>query len=271
MNQFVNKDDKHAMEAFVEDSLTSQVKQMLSLDSEDEDLESAMEKYRATLEDKFAKGMLKQMAKQRMIKPKPDGWDSDMDGHWVDQPGVLEAQTAPPSMNGLLARRTGTRGGAGDMMDLEDEDEDEPPAATQAPTRRGGAGKTTKAAPAPAKKPPAKKAAPAKKPPAKSRAKKPVFESDDEDDEEDEDVFMDDGSAPATAPKPAPRSTRSQPSRARAAAAAAPSQTAKTRQTKLNFSQAGPSQGAVEISDDEISDDDAFEPPPAAATRSRRK
>ncbi|KAF6803557.1 DNA repair protein [Colletotrichum musicola] len=241
VNQFVNKDDKHAMEEFVSESLAGQVKQMLSLDSEDEDLDNAMEIYRAKLEQQFTKGVLKQ-ASRRKIKPKPEEWDSDLDGHWEDQPGVIETEPAPPPP--ARSRRVQTQDDDDDMMDLEDEP------VTRQPAKRATTTRATKAAPA--KKAPAKKA-PAKKAPARGR-KKPLFE---EEDEEEEDVIMDDDFEEVPAPS---RAKKSQPARA------AP----KTRQTRLNFSQSAASQKAVEISDDEISDDDAFEPAPTT-TRSRRR
>lgn len=242
VNQFVNKDDKHAMESFVSDSLASQVKQMLNLDSDDEDLDSAMEKIRATMDSKFSKGLLK-MASRRTYKAKPEEWDSDLDGHWEDQPEALEVTRAGTG-------RGPVQGQDDDAMELSEE---EAPV-KKAPAKRGAA-KTAKA-PA-AKKAPAKKA-PAKKAPARGQGKKAV--SEDEDEDEDEDVVMDDdpfADDPAPQPK---RAQRSQPARA----------PAKGRQTKLNFSQAAASQKAVEISDDEISGDDDFEPAPPT-TRSRRR
>lgn len=240
VNQFVNKDDKHAMEEFVSESLAGQVKQMLSLDSDEEDLDNAMEAYRAKLEEQFSKGALKRSTK-RTVKPKPDEWDSDLDGHWEDQPGVVETETV--SQAPARSRRAQTQEDD-DLMDMEDE-----PAVRPAPARKAAATRATKAAPA--KKAPAKKA-PAKKAPARGR-KKPVFEEE----SEEEDVVMDDDFEEPPAPT---RARRSQPARA----------PPKSRQTKLNFSQATTSQAAVEISDDEISDEDAFEPPPPT-TRSRRR
>ncbi|KAK1707992.1 DNA repair protein [Colletotrichum lupini] len=244
VNQFVNKDDKHAMEEFVSESLAGQVKQMLNLDSDEDDLDIAMEAYRAKLEEAFSKGALKKTSR-RTVKPKPDEWDSDLDGHWEDQPGVVETEAvAQPTAK---SRRTATQDDEDDLMD-----EDEPPA-RQALAKKATATRATKAAPA--KKAPAKKA-PAKKPPARGR-KKPVFEEE----SEEEDVVMDDDFEEPPPPPPTTRGKRSQPARA------APKT---TRQTKLNFSQATASQAAVEISDDEISDEDAFEPAPAT-TRSRRR
>src|SRR5690349_11642161 len=74
VNQFVSKDDKHAMETFVMESLAGQVKNLLSLDQGDDDLDSAMERVRAQLETQFAAGQLK-LARMRRFKPQPDEWD----------------------------------------------------------------------------------------------------------------------------------------------------------------------------------------------------
>ncbi|OJD17093.1 DNA repair protein (mre11) [Emergomyces pasteurianus Ep9510] len=102
VSQFVDKDDKHAMEMFVNESLESQIKHLLALDQEqDEDemdygdgegrsvIQAAMDKYRAQLEDMFAKGSQRRTRGQRKFKPKPDGWDSEFDGPWEDQPGAF--------------------------------------------------------------------------------------------------------------------------------------------------------------------------------------
>ncbi|PGH14530.1 DNA repair protein (mre11) [Helicocarpus griseus UAMH5409] len=102
VSQFVDKDDKHAMEMFVNESLESQIKHLLALDQDqDEDemdygdengknvIQAAMDKYRAQLEDMFAKGSQRRTRGKRRFKPKPDGWDSEFDGPWEDQPGAL--------------------------------------------------------------------------------------------------------------------------------------------------------------------------------------
>lgn len=98
VSQFVDKDDRHAMEMFVNESLDSQVKHLMSLerdaDLEDEDevhqsLRNAMDKYRGQMEELFSKGTVKRTRGQKRFKPKPDGWDSEFDGPWEDQPGAL--------------------------------------------------------------------------------------------------------------------------------------------------------------------------------------
>lgn len=219
VTQFVAKDDKHAMELFVSEHLTGQVRQMLGLESDDEDLNSAMEIYRNRIEQEQASApRTTQNERKRILKPKPAAWDSDFDGNWEEEPDAWTYED-------------------GNMAVQEDEE------------------------PAKPKRAPRAKAAP-KKAPAR-RGKKAV-------ESEEEDVVME-SDEPAPPPK-----TRRAPAKAKAApkttakTAKAPAKPAtratRTRQTKLDFSQ---SQAAVEISDDEISEDDAFEPAPT--TRSRRR
>ncbi|KAH0017364.1 hypothetical protein KCU80_g18206, partial [Aureobasidium melanogenum] len=276
VSQFVNKDDKHAMEAFVNESLASQLKHLLSGESvEDEDMTEAMEGYKAKLEEMWAQGTLKRTVRKDKLKPKPANWDSDLDGEWAAQPGAL--------------------------VRSEDEALDEEEAAQPKPkaTRgRGGKaiGTTRKSAAA------TKKAAPAKK--TTTRTRKAPIEEESEDEEEDDVIMLDDDDEDEIpdvndddddeddlfvkqAPKKrAPAKTASKSTSKRAASppkrkAPARSTAAKAtgaRQTTLNFSQtpapsqtrttatragrrtAGPSED--EISDD---DDDAFEPPPTAS------
>jgi len=238
VSQYVEKDDKHALEMFVNESLSGQVKQILELDDDDEDLDSIMDRIREIQEEGFRSGAIRRAKRKARYKPRPAIWDSDLDGEWEDQPGALI------------------------ISDLEDK-EDETPAP---PARRGRVvvsdndesimGPPPKKVPAkraPAKRAPAK--APAKRAPAKAPAKgrkkaTPVLS----DDEDDDLIMMD-----AEPEKPPPR---------RAAATRSTG-----RQTKLNFSQASRSQ-APELSDDVISDDDdddddAFEPMPASSSRRR--
>ncbi|KAI0125922.1 double-strand break repair protein mus-23 [Xylariales sp. AK1849] len=245
VNQFVTKDDKHAMEEFVKHSLSSQVKQMLSLDTENQDIETEMFNHKAKLDEQFKAGQLRQP--KMKAKPKPDGWDSDLDGHWEDQPGVVEYvdNITPADAKSGPAKGRGRAKKAAQVIEEEDEDEEmddaevEEEAPAPKPKGRGkAAAKVAVPAKAPAKKAPAK-------PPAKGRGRKAIFE---ENSEEDEDVFM--GEAPAVPPKRA-ATTRSQPARSQPSRAAASQP--KTKQTKLNFSQKA---SQMEISDDEISDDD---------------
>lgn len=297
VHNFVKNDDKHAVEALVSESLDGQLKQMLRLDTGDDeeepDIESAMERYRARQEEQFAAGQFK-TAQKRILKERPEDWDSDMDGHWEDQEGVVafesvaSAPQQPGRSNGSGARAAQKSAPArssraaparrrmvdddGDddddflMVDARETTEPSPPPKKAAPRGRAAKGtaepKTTTGA---AKT----KAAPTKKPPARSaRSRRPFLLDDDDDDEED--VFMEDAedfeesAAPPPPPPPAARTTRrttapkKQPARGIAATAAAVPARA-PRQTRLNFSQ-GPSQAASKTKSQasaalEISDD----------------
>jgi double-strand break repair protein MRE11 len=98
--QFIDKDDKHAMEMFVNESLEGQVKYLMSLDRDADDMDdeeraqsslvTAMEKYRTQMETMFSKGTKKRTTRgKKRFKPKPDGWDTEFDGVWENQPGAL--------------------------------------------------------------------------------------------------------------------------------------------------------------------------------------
>ncbi|KAI8955996.1 double-strand break repair protein mus-23 [Xylaria longipes] len=268
VTQFVDKDDKHAMEQFVTESLSGQVKQMLSLEDNDEDLDGAMERIKKKLEDQFATGQLKR-GPRFTYKPKPDEWDSDLDGHWEDQPqAVIHAPVAQETSQPTLPRgraRKPTRTGF-----IDDEDEgmnDVAEEETSQPKTRGrpkAAATRGKAAPK----------APAKKAPAKGRGR---GRKQDDDEDEDDDVVMDDDNYDPPAPPPKrstttrATTTRTQPSRSQTSSRATPSASSsapKSRQTRLNFSQKATQQGPLEISDDEISDD-PFESAPTTRTKRR--
>lgn len=174
VSQFVDKDDKHAMELFVDESLANQVKHLKTLDNDDQDeISTAMEDYKAKLEELFANGHLKRVQKGK-LKPKPDNWDSDFDGEWADQPGALlrsddEVEDEDGDDNSLVstqAKKTTTSRGRG----------------------RGRAGKATGTTRSTAA--PKKKAAPAKKTTARSR--KNISEDEDEDDDDDDIIMIDD-------------------------------------------------------------------------------
>jgi double-strand break repair protein MRE11 len=290
VNQFVSKDDKHAMELFVSEHLSGQVQQMLGLESDDEDFSSAMEIYRARIEQQVASGATARSAmrgaeRKRVLRPKPDTWDSDFDGRWEDEPDawVYEDVTQPSMAPTTQNTSRQSRGKTQKRSVEDDEDEDlledaQPPAKT---TSRGGrttaASRATKAAPK-------KAAAATKKPPARGKGRKVAVPSEDEEEEEDVVMESDEEEAPPPPPATKAKATR-QPAKKAAAAPKASSTRAasgRTRQTQLDFSQsqprttrgaaAGSSQKkALEISDDEISDeDDAFEPAPVASRTRRR-
>lgn len=82
VGQFVDKDDKHAMEVFVKENLKKQLESLMEMDHMDEDsIRDAMEEGKSKLEELFASGHLTKVLKaKRKLKPKPSGWDSDLDG-----------------------------------------------------------------------------------------------------------------------------------------------------------------------------------------------
>ena len=276
VSQFVDKDDRHAMESFVDHSLSNQFNHLLDLHnaaneeegSDEDELASQIEKYRTQLEEAFAKGILKHKAGKARYKPKPDNWDSDLDGAWEDQPDSLLR----------LDEASGDDDSDGSVM---------PPPKTATRFRgRGRGGRGARAAST------RKPAAGAKKP--AGRGKKVVDEDDededsdilmlDEDDEDDDNsqsMFFKDtqtnGKSTSTRGRKAAttgtRRTRASPATKKPPARAA---AAKGKQATLSFtnSQASVlgygkgktrSQSIEEISDD---DDDAFEP--AKDVRSRR-
>ena len=276
---FVDKADKEAMEDFVKESLNMQVQQLIASgegDDVDEDLiAERMDEIKANMEQKFAKGEWKISRRKGSRKPKPVEWDSDMDGSWEDNPASIIRSDD-------------------EMQDGEEDEEESVVLRKKAPAHergsrggRGGkaaAGTTRKTAVAP------------KKTPAKGGRGKKKQVSDDENEEEDDNVVMIDDDddddddeeeelfvrptkkAPARAskatskvpPKPTARGTKA------ATASAAP------KQSQINFGQANGTssragtngRGAApkclqEPSEDEISDDDAFEPPPTATSGTR--
>lgn len=274
VNRYVRETDKKILDDFVKDSLSEQVKQLLSLDKDDVDhLSNEMTRIQA--KQNIAKN--RNLVKQRKLvgqKPKPDDWDSDMDGAWEDQPGVFIYEDGDEEPASVPAPPKATKGRPKKTTQIVDEDDEmddfveEDPEPEPKPKGRGraAAAKTT------AKKPPAKAAAKSTaKAPAKGRGRKAIF---DQSSSEEDDVIMDDDEPePEPEPTPAPpkrtaAATRSQPARSRPSRAAASQSQTKSKQTTLNFSQKPKASQAVEISDDEISDDDdAFESMPVKKKR----
>jgi double-strand break repair protein MRE11 len=232
VSQFVEKDDKHAMEQFVKESLGNQIKHLMEFnDVEEEEIVKEMTQYREQLEGLFASGQLKKTRKSK-IKPKPAGWESDIDGPWVDQPAAL-----------IRSDNEGEK----------DDDESLASIPTKKAAARGrGKAAGTNRKPAVA----TKKAAPAAK---GARGKKKVVEVEESD--ENEDVIMvdddDDEEVPeeeeedsaedlfvasqrkAPAKKAAAKTTKT-PARAKSPAKKTTTARAKApaaTQTKLNFSQ----------------------------------
>lgn len=280
VSQFIDKDDKHAMELFVNESLADQIKHLLALDraeraeeDEDEDqLQSAMDRYRSQQEDKFAQGAIKRVkSDRRKFKPKPNGWDSDFQGSWEDQPGNL--------------LRSDHENGEGPDDDQGDEDVRPTTARGRGRGRGGRAGATasTKKTTATTKKAPS-----ATKPAPGARGKRRAVSDDDDDEQDDDDAIMlddddeeADDSQATFVKQPTSRGRKAAIPVARGSKAASPAKKTPTRaaasrakQSTLSFTA---SQASVlgkkggrspSISDDIDDDEDDFEPVPK--TRSKR-
>ena len=286
VQQFVQKDDRHAMEEFISTTMGDQVDHLVNNDGDMEDenaIAEMMEELKNKWEQKFEKGD-RATRKRTNRKPKPDGWDSDDDGHWEDDPDSIIRDDQEH-----------------DAMDIDNDDDDD--ADSIAPSRttagrgrgtraRGRGGRTTAAGST--RKTAAATKKPAAKAPAKGRGKKKAATPSDEeeeeanevinlddDDDEEEGLFMTQDSVPpkrAPAKKTAATTTSRKTTTARAAAPARQTQLSFNSQTPAASSRPSRAAGArattstrrlQEPDDDEISDDDAFETPPATATRRR--
>ena len=277
---FVDKDDRLAMEDFVKHSMEGQVRELLTMagDNVDEvDIDDLMDQIKTAREAAFAKGQLKMGRRKGSRKPKPNGWDSDTYGSWEDNPASIMREDD-------------------DEMEVEDGDEDATPAPKATAAR--GKGRGAKAATGTTRR----TAAATKKAPAKTngRSRKKQI-SDDEGDEEEDVVMLDDDDddddeeglfvtqtqtkkTPAAKSIASSRSTTKAPAKSSARGGNTAAASSSARQTPLSFgasqangtgSRTGTGRTAApkrlqEPSEDEISDDDAFEPPPSAATRSTR-
>lgn len=279
VGQYVNKDDKHAMEQFLKDQLEEQQKTLCGPEDVDDDEQDEafdeemilekMEANRLHFEKKHSSGV-RPRKKKTGLKPKPDGWDSDLAGHWEDSIGAAEYEEAEDNDDDAGSIASGTR-----------------------PTRGRGSrgGRGAKAAAGTTRK----TAAAANKAPAKATAsrgkKKQVSESEEEDEEV---VVISDGdedesqglfiTQPSQRKPSPPKRTAARGGRGRGRGAAAATRAGGT-QSQLNFGT--PVNGnartngrtaalkstasrRLEPSDDEISDDDdAFEPPPPAQRSAR--
>ena len=285
VNQFVDKDDKDAMKHFIDAALLEQVGFLIKggaggeaggdddADLDEEHMMELMEQFKMRREDMFAKGEIQRPKKPKgSRKPRPDYWDSDMNGEWEDDPASLIRESVQP----------------------EDDDDDASVVSGAARGKATGRGRSGKAATTRGGKAAAAKKAPAAKPAPKGRGKKkPVSESeeeepdvimldddddDDEDDDDEETMFVRQAPKKAAAPakaKPAPK----------------PRATAASKQSQLSFAQpqstgrassgraaaaaattkAAPARRSG-ISEDEISDDDdAFEAPAPSSRAPRRR
>lgn len=224
--QFVDKDDKHAMELFVEESLSGQLKHLMEANELDEaDIITEMDQYKSQLEDMFAAGKIKK-TKRSNIKAKPFGWDSDEDGHWADDPGALIRPVDDDEENGddasvafITTKKPAVRG-------------------------RGKAAGTTRQTAAAAKK-----AAPAAR---SGRGKKKVIEEEeeeeedgdvimlsDDDEESEEGMFVPEVKKKAPARKPAAKAPARAKSPAKKTTTTRAKASAAGKQSTLNFSQTG--------------------------------
>ncbi|ROV97347.1 hypothetical protein VMCG_06884 [Cytospora schulzeri] len=281
--QFVEKGGSGAMEDFVDEALTKSLKSILKLDEEPGfDVDQAVESWREAAEQRWAKNGGGPYTPKPRLKPRPEDWDSDYNGHWGSREDQRLSVSPGQAAN---AHGRGRRNSSDEDVEMEggmfvsqvdDSLAPEPPKG-----KRGAAAKK-----APAKKTPAAKRAPA----TRARPKKKsgfVVDSDEEeeegahDDAMSEDAFMDDEDHPAPPPKRATRTTKATAAKTAAPRAAKATPASRAKQTTLNFSQSqrpsgtqrvAQTQKTFEISDDEIEedDDDAFEPI-APPTRSRRR
>jgi len=223
VSQFVDKDDKHAMEAFVDSNLADGIKDMLNdkkkkkkgvddsevapVDDDDSDaLMERMEERKSHLEELFEAGHYKRTTNSN-LKPKPAHWDSDMDGHWADNAAAI------------------VRSEDEDEDDDDDEGGSMPPPKTSA-RGRGKAAASTRGA----KKATASRATAAKTTKAKKKAVA-------EESEEEEDVVMlddDDEEDEEFPPRRPTKTTAKAPAKKAAPRKAAASRPA-ARQTQLSF------------------------------------
>jgi double-strand break repair protein MRE11 len=240
VGQFVDKDDKHAMEEFIESQLVSSVKDFMDDKKaangtpagghdDDDDLLEAMEARRSHLEDLFEKGHYKRTTTAK-LKPKPAHWDSDLDGHWADNAASLI------------------------RSDAEDDDSDEDEEGASAPPPKTSARGRAKAATSTrgAKKPTSSRATAAKKTTATkvTKSKKKVVEESDEE-EEDDVVMLDDDDDEEEEEFPPRKTSKAAPSKSTAKgpakkvparAATSRASTTPARQTQLNFGSQAASQ-----------------------------
>ncbi|VDB88129.1 Bgt-4726, partial [Blumeria graminis f. sp. tritici] len=106
VTQFVEKGDNHAMEEFVSESLTLQVREMLAIDEEEiSNIDEQMEIIRTKREKLFAAGLLKKNKERRKLLPRPLNWDSDEQGEWADQPGAVIIDEDEDTTSAVASKR----------------------------------------------------------------------------------------------------------------------------------------------------------------------
>ena len=259
VTQFVDKDDKRAMEDFVKDSLREQVEHLLKLNGDDEDeLQNELEANKSRLEKAFETGNAPQRRPPK-LKSKPAMWDSDVDGHWPDHPSAREssdAENSEPNVSHSVK-------------------------SAPAPATRGRGKQNGTSRAAPTKKTTAATKKPAETASRATRGRKKNQIVDDEDEEGGQDVVMNDADDQDNSQVYPLFVKQTQRGGAKATTKAAPAKKQPTRRAAAAASQAtsrgtgvGGMQATEEISDDieDDNDDDdaAFEPAPTA-TRSKRK
>lgn len=174
VNSFVDKDDKHALEEFVEKSLEKQVGALggqhgdEESEEEGEDLMAQIQEIKERLEAEFAAGLAKSAKNKQKFKPKPLEWDSEVEGAWEDQPGALIRDVRDQSAD-----------------DFDESDEDGTPA-PRAGARGRGRGRARGGRGASSTRGRGTTAR------AKTTTRRRKTVSEDDDDDEDEDVQMDD-------------------------------------------------------------------------------
>ena len=284
VSQYVDKDDKHAMDLFINDSLVKQIRHLADMNADEEEEDEAetmlsqFDRYKAQMEQMFASGQLKNRRGGTLrYKPKPDYWDDERDGNWEDEPAAMiieeqpqdddsEEDTPQPSTRGR-GRGRGARGG------------------TTSTRGRGGAAKKTPAkTPARGKK---KQATPASDEESSSPE---VINLDDDDDDvmsvdsNSQALFFSDntkgkksGNTAASGRGSRATSVASETTTQKAAPARKPPARAaatSARQSQLNFSTSqasvfgGKSQQLDDIEDDD--DEDAFEPVTTTVKKRKR-
>ncbi len=271
VNQFVNKDDKNAMQVFVDQSLEGQVTGLLKLgDDDEEEIKQKMQEIKEAEEAKWSAGAVERGPKKKFVE-QPDDYDSDLNGPWQSRPEAWETDLEAEAAAKIAAVKKPVRNRVAAITDDEDDD------------GMGGPPVITRRAPAsraPAKRALAKKAAAprqtaAQKRTAEAAAKKNVGAFIDD---SDDGVMVLDG---PPAPKPAAKAPAKRAPRKAATPAAGTkgisSYFAQSQPPSQAPSQAwGGSKGKAkaELSDDMISSDDdddpAFEDAPPPSSRRGR-
>lgn len=173
ISQFVDKDDKHAVEQFVSDSLKTQITKLMDKGLVNEqEIQEAMEQEKSNLATLFQKGLYKPEKRGPSTQTKPADWDSDSNGPWEEQEEEEQEEResllfgSEPSSPEPASRRGGKKASAraaparsrkvatpddDDVVMIDDDDEDEEEYARPTRSSRAKAPATKKA---PARKPP---------------------------------------------------------------------------------------------------------------------